>query len=57
MDLEVGMWLGRASARSCYLDDCGNSRANTCAHTQLRGRVVFIRYRTNPGYTWSFGDS
>ena len=32
-----------------YMDNCGNSRANTCAQTRLRGRVVFIRYRTNPG--------
>ena len=29
------------------MDNCGNSRANTCAQTRLRGRVVFIRYRTN----------
>ena len=32
-----------------YMDNCGNSRANTCAQTRLRGRVVFISYRTNPG--------
>ena len=32
-----------------YMDNRGNSRANTCAHTRLRGRVVFISYRTNPG--------
>ena len=32
-----------------YMDNCGNSRANTCAQTRLCGRVVFIRYRTNPG--------
>ncbi len=32
-----------------YMDNRGNSRANTCAQTQLRGRVVFISYRTNPG--------
>ena len=31
-----------------YLDNCGNSRANTCVKTRLHGRVVFIRYRTNP---------
>ena len=31
------------------MDNCGNSRANTCIQTQLLGRVVFIRYRTNPG--------
>ena len=31
------------------MDNHGNSRANTCAQTQLCGRVVFIRYRTNPG--------
>ena len=32
-----------------YMDNCGNSRANACINTQLHGRVVFIRYRTNPG--------
>ena len=31
------------------MDNCGNSRANTCVHTRLLGRVVLIRYRTNPG--------
>ena len=35
-----------------YMDNRGNSRANTCAQTRLRGRVVFIRYRTNPGSAW-----
>ena len=39
------------------MDNCGNSRANTCAQTRLRGRVVFIRYRTNPGFAWYCGDS
>ena len=34
------------------MDNHGNSRANTCAQTQLRGRVVFIRYRTNPSSAW-----
>ena len=32
-----------------YMDNCGNSRANTCTQTRLRGRVVFISYRTDPG--------
>ena len=32
-----------------YLDNRSNSRAYTCVKTRLRGRVVFIRYRTNPG--------
>ena len=32
-----------------YMDNRGNSRANTCAQTRLRGRVVLISYRTNPG--------
>ena len=32
-----------------YMDNCGNSRANTCAQTPLGGMVVFIRFRTNPG--------
>ena len=27
------------------MDNCGNSRANTCAQARLRRRVVFIRYR------------
>ena len=40
-----------------YLDIHGNSRANTCVQTRLRGRVVFIRYRTNLGSAWCFGDS
>ena len=40
-----------------YMDNRGNSRANTCAQTRLRGRVVFIRYRTNPGSAWYCGDS
>ncbi len=31
------------------MDNRGNSRANTCALTQLLGRVVFISYRTTPG--------
>ena len=33
-----------------YLDNCGNSRANTCVKTRLSGRVAFIRYRTDPGF-------
>ena len=32
----------------CHMDNCGNSRANTCAQTRLRRRVVFVEYRTNP---------
>ncbi len=31
------------------MDNCSNSRANTCVRTQLHGRVVFIRYKTNLG--------
>ena len=31
-----------------YMDNCGNSRANTCTKARLLGRVVFIRYRTDP---------
>ena len=30
------------------MDNRGNSTANTCTQTRLRGRVVLIRYRTNP---------
>ena len=40
-----------------YMDNRGNSRANTCAQTRLCGRVVFISYRTNPGSAWYCGDS
>jgi hypothetical protein len=29
------------------MDNCSNSRANTCVSTRLHGRVVFIRYKTN----------
>ena len=29
------------------MDNCSNSRANTCVSTRLYGRVVFIRYKTN----------
>ena len=36
-----------------YLDNRGNSRANTCIQTRLHGRVVFIRYRTNPACGFS----
>ena len=34
---------------TCYLDNCGNSRANTCAHTRLRGRVAFEGTQALPG--------
>ena len=40
-----------------YMDNFGNARANTCAPTRLRGRVVFIRCRTNPSSAWSCCDS
>ena len=40
-----------------YLDNRGNSRANTCIKAQLRGRAAVIRYRTNPGLAWFSGDS
>ena len=30
-----------------YMDNCGNSRANTCVNVRLHGRAAFIRYRTN----------
>ena len=32
------------------MDNCGNSRANTCTKTRLYGRVVFIRYKANLGH-------
>ena len=31
------------------MDNCGNSRANTCIQGRLCRRVVFIRSKTNPG--------
>jgi hypothetical protein len=34
---------------SYYLDNRGNSRANTCERARLFGRAVFIRYLTDPG--------
>ena len=40
-----------------YMDNCGNSRANTCIETLLLGRVAFISYRTIPGSAWSSVDS
>ena len=40
-----------------YMENFCSSKANTCAQPRLRGRVVFIRYRTNPGSAWSCGDS
>ena len=40
-----------------YMDNHANCLANTCVQTRLRGRVVFISYRTNPGSAWSCGDS
>ena len=30
------------------MDNCSNSRANTCVNARLLGRVAFIRYKTNP---------
>ena len=32
-----------------YMDNSNSLRPNTCAHARLRGQVVFISYRTNPG--------
>ena len=31
-----------------YTDNCGNSRANTCAATRLIGRVVFMSIEITP---------
>ena len=31
---------------SCYMDNCGNSRANTCLKAPTSGRGVFIRFKT-----------
>ena len=38
------------------MDNCGNSRANTCVEAQLCGRAVVISYRTNAGTAWLFGE-
>ncbi len=35
-----------------YMDNRGNSTANTCFKTRLFGRVVFIRYKTIPSGLW-----
>ena len=37
-----------------YMDNRGNSRANTCCQARLFGRVVFIRYQANipSGLLW-----
>ncbi len=37
-----------------YMDNRGNSRANTCYKARLLGRVVFIRYEANipQGLLW-----
>ena len=35
-----------------YMDNCGNSRTNTCVQAQLCRRAVFICYRTIAGFAW-----
>ena len=41
-----------SSALNIYMDNCGNSRANTRFHTQLCRRVAVIRYRTFIGFAF-----
>ena len=38
-----------------YMDDCGNSRTNTCAHARLCGKVAFIRLQNHPRTCLVFG--
>ena len=40
-----------------YMDNCRNSRANTCVKPWLSGKGVFIRYKINAGSAWFIGDS
>ena len=41
-----------------YMDNCGNSTANTCRKSQLCGRDVFIRSKANAGgNSRTLGDS
>ena len=39
-----------------YMDNCGNSRTNTCMQTRLLGRVALISFRTNLGIAWNICD-
>ena len=40
-----------------YMDNRCNSRVNACVPSRLRGRVVFIRCRTNQSSAWYCSDS
>ena len=40
-----------------YLDNCGNSRANTCKKRRPRGRRAFIRPKTDRASACLIGDS
>ena len=46
---------------SCYMDNCGNSKANTCNQAPTSERDVFIKLKTNVAYRslahCFFGDS
>ena len=41
------------SVTFAYMDNGGNSRANTCTHTWLSSMVVFIDVKTNSSSAWS----
>ena len=45
------------SLLSHSLDNCGNSRANTCRRAPTSGDACIYQTKTNPGPPGSFGDS
>lgn len=45
------------SLLSRSLDNCGNSRANTCRRAPTSGDACIYQTKTNPGPPGSFGDS
>ena len=45
------------SLPSRYLDNCGNSRANTCRRAPTSGDACIYQTKTNPGSPGGFGDS
>jgi len=45
------------SLPSRSLDNCGNSRANTCRRAPTSGDACIYQTKTNPGSPGGFGDS
>ena len=41
--------------RYLYMDDCGNSRTNTCTHACLCGKVAFIGLQNHPRLCLALG--